>query len=146
MSAQPQEDLPTLREELDRKVFETLNWMITGHTKGILTADQLSMGMDTLFMAVSGLVDKDFIQIISTTQDMTKGNPAMPVRRVFRHTNTDTTLVFTWKPGAFDFTMSRYDGHTLTEEQTKPFPEREQARDYVLAVHAALTKKGFIEL
>jgi hypothetical protein len=146
MSAQPAEDLPTLREELDRKVFETLNWMITGHAKGILTADQFSMGMDTLFMAVNGLVDKDFVQIISTTQDMTRGNPAMPVRRVFRHKESDSTVIFTWKPGSFSFTLTRYTGHMLTDEQEKPFDEREHARDYVLAVHKVLEKKGYIEL
>ncbi len=146
MSALPQEDLPTLREELDRKTFETLNWMITGHAKGILTADQLSMGVDTLFMAVSGLVDKDFIGIITSTQDMVKGNPAMPVRRVFRSTAQDATVIFVWKPGSFGIGMQRYEGSTLVADTGKEFPEREQARDYVLKVHEALGKKGFIEL
>lgn len=145
MSAQ-HDHIPTLREELDRKVFETLNWLVTGHTKGIMTADQLSMGADTLFMAVSGLVDKEFIQIITSTQEMLEGASATPVRRVFRSTGQDTTVIFTWKPGSFCAAMQRYEGSTLTADTGKEFPEREQARDYVLNIHVALTKKGFIEL
>lgn len=136
---------PTLREELDRKTFETLNWLITGQAKGILTDDQLSMGVDTLFMAVSGLVDEDFIRIITEAQgsaETTKGG----VKRVFRHKESDTTVVFVWLPGQFSFKMTRYSGHMVLEEKDSTFKEREHARDYVLGVHGVLCKKGFIEL
>ena len=58
-------DLPTLREELDRKVFATLEHLFHQMKTERITMEQFSFGIDTLFMAVSGLVDKDFINIIT---------------------------------------------------------------------------------
>lgn len=58
-------DLPTLREELDRKVFATLEHLFHQVKTKRITVEQFSFGIDTLFMAVSGLVDDDFIQIIT---------------------------------------------------------------------------------
>jgi hypothetical protein len=63
-------ELPSIQDELSRKVHETLEWLLVGVERGRITKEQCSFGLDTLFMAVSGLVDKDFIKIITEAQAM----------------------------------------------------------------------------
>src|SRR3569832_1870617 len=65
MSALPR--LPTIREELDRKAFETIDWLITSYDKGKLTEPQFHSGLNALFMATSGLVDADVVDKNTTT-------------------------------------------------------------------------------
>jgi hypothetical protein len=60
----------SVKDELDRKTTETIEWLLTGYDRGSLSAEQLSMGADVLFMTVSGLADKDFIHIITEIQMM----------------------------------------------------------------------------
>jgi len=61
--------LPTLQEEVNRKAFETITWLTLAVTQKKITPEQFSTGIDSLFMAVSGLVtDKDFIIIITEAQ------------------------------------------------------------------------------
>lgn len=67
-------NLPTLQEELDRKVHETLTWLIHGLEIGRITKTEFSTSIDALFMAVSGLVENDFIQIITEAQKMCEEN------------------------------------------------------------------------
>lgn len=56
--------------ELNRKTYDTISWLIRGLEGGRLTKAQFSTGIDTLFMAVSGLVDGEFIHIITEAQKM----------------------------------------------------------------------------
>lgn len=61
-----------LRSELNRKTFETLDWLIRAVTRGDLTREQFSTGIDTLFMAVNGLVDKEFVHILTEAAELAK--------------------------------------------------------------------------
>lgn len=61
--------LPTLQEEVNRKAFEAMAWLVSAVTRKQITVDQFSTGVDTLFAAVSGLVtDPDFMQMITEAQ------------------------------------------------------------------------------
>ena len=61
--------IPVLQDEVNRKAFETLSWLTLSVTNDRITPSQYSIGIDSLFMAVSGLVtDKDFIHMITEAQ------------------------------------------------------------------------------
>lgn len=64
--------VPSLQEELNRKVLNSLSGLVDGYAKGKLTKEHLSVGADVLFEAVSGLVERDFIKMITEIGDMTK--------------------------------------------------------------------------
>ena len=74
--------IPTLKEELDRKVFETIEYLVSAVRKGRMTQAQVSASLDTLFMAVSGLVGSDFIDIITEAQSYV-GTDKSVVKRHF---------------------------------------------------------------
>lgn len=61
--------VPILQEEVNRKALETVAYLTMALHHGKITPEQFSTGIDTLFMALSGLVtDKDFILMISEAQ------------------------------------------------------------------------------
>ena len=65
----PKNEVPVLQDEVNRKALDTLAWLVMSVHHGKISAEQFSTGVDTLFMAVSGLVtDKDFIHMIGEAQ------------------------------------------------------------------------------
>lgn len=68
MNAQPT-PLPTLREELDRKVVDQLHQLVTGFINGKINSDAYSSGVKTLWEATAGLVSNDISAMISAAQD-----------------------------------------------------------------------------
>ena len=137
--------IPELREELDRKVMATLEWLITGYAKGRLTEHQVSTGMDALFMAVSGLVDNDFIQIITEAQN--ECATASPVlKRHFHATSSDETLTFCWSPGADKVSRIQRICGQVASSKTTEYDSAEDAARVFRTVHTVMEKKGWIEL
>jgi len=57
--------IPTTKEELDRKTLDTLEYLIRKCEEGEITQTEMSLGLDVLFMNVSGLVSEDFIDLIT---------------------------------------------------------------------------------
>lgn len=60
-------ELPTIKEELTRKALDTLEGLERDRKSGIITEAQYAVGVDVLWGTVAGLVDKDFIELISLT-------------------------------------------------------------------------------
>ena len=58
-------ETPTIKEELNRKTIETLEYLIQRRQLGHISESQISTGLDVLFMNVSGLVDDDFVNLIT---------------------------------------------------------------------------------
>lgn len=54
---------PELKDELNRKVMDTMSWLITRVGNGYISEQQFSTAVDALFMAVSGLVDREFFDL-----------------------------------------------------------------------------------
>jgi hypothetical protein len=59
-----------LRSELDRKALETLSWLTLSVERGKISKEQFSTALDALFMTLAGLVDKEFMNIITEAQKM----------------------------------------------------------------------------
>lgn len=134
--------VPTLREELDRKVFGTLEYLINGEAKGRLTAEQASFGLDVLFMAVSGLVDNDFINIITEAQS---NKSAPSVKLTFRDPNADETTTFVWVVGSDKITTIKRQRGFATGGGSKTFDSAADAVATLRKIGPNLKKKGWTE-
>jgi hypothetical protein len=142
--------LPTLREELDRKVYETLEWLIVGHEKGRLTKEQVSMSMDVLFMAVSGLVDGDFIHIITEAQNEFQTNKSV-VKRHFHAPEANATITFSWVVGESNVVVTKREfgletGVAIKRSVVRDCDDAAKARAYLEERSNELLKRGWIEL
>lgn len=49
---------PTLKEELDRKSVESLQWLMSQHESGDITPREYVVALDTFNMITLGLIDK----------------------------------------------------------------------------------------
>lgn len=135
--------LPTLREELDRKVWESISWLITGVTKGRLTEEQFSTGLDALFMAVAGLTNEEFIHLITDAQDECKAVKA-GVRRHFAM--DDHTITLSWTVGEDRVVVSKKQGGFAVGGSVKDFDDAAAAKAWLAEFADKLELKGYMEL
>jgi hypothetical protein len=132
------------REELDRKVITTLEWMIASHQRGGLSDVQLSVAADALFMATAGLVDKDFMEMISGVQELVVDMPTPSIRRHF--VNDDKTLSLSWKIGDDEFVITKYEYGQATYGRTSKHESALIARDCMGKFASGLIEKGWTEI
>lgn len=142
--ALPAPALPTLKEELDRKVFETIEYLVGAVQKGRMTQAQVSASLDTLFMAVSGLADNDFINIITEAQRVVGGDKS-PVKRILMNQETAELVVITWTPGEATVTVSKREFGWATGGSVKDCDTPAKAARFVNAVAENFEKKGWVE-
>jgi hypothetical protein len=74
--------LPSVREELDRKTVETLDWLMAAVRNGLLTDSQFSTGIAATWKAVSGLVSEDVSELMCEAGRIAREKPPME-RRFF---------------------------------------------------------------
>jgi hypothetical protein len=132
-------ELPTLQEEIDRKSFEALEWLTYAVSQGRMTPHQFSTGIDVLFMTVSGLLKKDFIDLISEAQALCPTEP-LEMKRSFSDGSALTTV--TWTVGAERVWMGRFGGKRAVRE----FDTAKEAQDWFASVGKALEAKGLKEI
>ncbi|PLC44504.1 hypothetical protein C0Q88_07440 [Ralstonia pickettii] len=135
--------MPTVQEELDRKTFETLEWLFGAVRRGNLTQDQFSTGVDTLFMAVSGLLGKDFIDLITAAQAECS-NEAPVLKRVF--VNGKKILVIKWTVGSTRVTVGKRVNGLATGGHIKDFDSALDAKNTFEHLCHVVTSKGFEEI
>lgn len=74
MSAVPAlSEVPSLRDEIDRKAFEQLERLAAQLETGRISAAQFDCGVQTVWNCVSGLASEFIIQTISEIKDSRKG-------------------------------------------------------------------------
>jgi hypothetical protein len=132
-------EIPTLQEELDRKAFETLEWLTYSVDQGRITPEQFSVGVDVLFMTVSGLLKKDFINLITEAQRLCPSEPP-----VLKRSFTDGTALMTarWVVGAEAVSVGRFGGKSAVKE----FDTAREAKDWFGAIAVSLAAKGYKEI
>lgn len=135
--------VPTLREELDRKVWETISWLITGVTQGRLTEEQFSTGLDALFMAVSGLVDEEFIHTVTDAQTECAGVRPEVRRHFAMH---DHTVTLSWVVGEDRVAILKKRGGFPIGGSDKECDDAAAAKAWLADFATKLELKGYMEL
>lgn len=136
--------LPSLREELDRKTGEALDWLITGYSIGKLDAVQFEAGIDTLWKTVAGIANQDFAHVISVASKQC-GAGAIH-RRSFHHPDKAVIRQLIWTVGKDSFDVIDRICGAITGETTVDCDDAAAARDKVAKVGEVIIKKGWIEL
>lgn len=111
------DDRWNLKHELDRKAFETVEWLIGGFNAGRLTPEQLSTGLDALFMAVSGLADDGVVDLITAGSEITKLIEAPTLRHCML--KGDKVVALTWTVASEQIEIVAYTSGVETSRQAK---------------------------
>ena len=138
--------MPTLQEELDRKTHETLEWLILGRDQCRLSDIQFEAGTDALFMAVSGLVDKDFIEIITEARREPVLDKATYKRLLVKQDEWgEDHRVVKWTAGDDFFSVVRLAGGKVVENMAV-FDDPGEAKLGMINYAENLKKDDWVEL
>ena len=85
-------DVPTIEEELERKVSETLADALHQLQRGETTPEAAKATLNALWGATAGLVSKEMMEIIAESIDAVDLEESAPRRRVFRKGQTVVIL------------------------------------------------------
>jgi hypothetical protein len=135
--------VPTLSEELNRKTFETVDWLCHAHDAGSISDAQFSTGMDAVWMVASGLVDNSFVDIVTETSRITRGI----THRLRRHfINGSIVVSVSWTAGEYRWEYRQRvhgaDKDSGVKEAVNPRAAREQMEKFCQKLRAA----GYEEL
>lgn len=136
--------IPTIREELDRKAFETVEWLLSGFNAGRLTAQQLSTGLDTLFMAVNGLTDEGIVDLITAGSELTKLVEAPTLRHCML--KGDKVVALTWTVASEQIEIVVYTAGVETSRQAKIYDTAKLACAAIQKVADKLAVFGYLKL
>ena len=137
----------SIADELSRKTFDALNFLVLGVQHGRLTEDQFSTGVDALFMVTSGLVDESFTKLISEAQKLCpKGKSE--VRRIFfkEEAGEMKHVRASWIPGEDVIVVARLIGGTAYKGSKSEYDTAKQAQEALGMLGSKLEAKGWVEL
>lgn len=127
--------LPTVEEELERKTFAELENLISNRELGKITNAEYLASLNTMFAICSGLVGKDFFELISAASgEAVKGDYSFARTRVFIDGDRIAIAMRT-KIGADEFSVKNivaklsaskvhYGNGKLTNDTMNAFAER----------------------
>lgn len=134
-----------LRSELTRKTFETLDWLVAGVNNGRITEGQFSVAIDALFMALSGLVESPFIEIVTEAQNQCHVGQRR-VKRHFHHKDKAEIASITRVPGESTINVFKRVMGQATSGRAFEFDTSKEALERVNKTADELIEKGWIEL
>lgn len=131
--------VPTVKEELNRKLGNTLDWAIGKHKQGVISDEALSVAADALFMATSGLANDDLMAVVTAIGSYLPNNKAAVQKRVF--TKAGSTIVASWVPGDSGVTCW-VDGNSRKVECDSPAA----AANVFKAINGRFETRGYAEV
>jgi len=136
-------EVPTIRDELNRKSFEALEWLAVDFDHGKLTRAQYAAGLEALFMTVAGLVDEEIFKLITEASKIA-GTPPHTERRILVKNNT--VVLLTWHGGCQEFHIEVVENGvtktSMSQHRDTPVLAREAMKNYVKVV----LESGYREL
>lgn len=133
-------DLPTLKEELDRKALATIEDLLHLHSVAKISDAQLSTGIDALFKATSGLADEQILHIIT---EASKLLPMASQTLRYAYLKGAGVVALNWIVGDDKVTMVAYKGGAVVETKTHDADSALEAKKYLQKTRKALTARGY---
>jgi len=137
-------NLPTIREELDRKTFETIEWLAVSHDLGKITDGQFNTGVDAVFMSVAGLVNYSIMEIVSAASRSIDRHD-LKVRRHFARLGVVVTLEWAAGEGNYRW-VTRASNDSILEDKVKTFDTPAMALEKMNKAADRLIGMAFTEL
>lgn len=119
-------DIPSLKEELNRKTFETVERLVNDRAFCKATDAQYDYGIEILWGTVAGLVDKDFMDIAANMR-LTSRDESFVTRAHLRNAKGDSVVLENGHKGVIRMTVYRAGSHVPTKRETIDLREESQA-------------------
>jgi hypothetical protein len=142
-------DWPTLKEELDRKTLDALEWLDGAHERGEIDDHALGAGAHAIFTAVMGLVDKDISEIV--TQLSAKAPRKPPVLQKIFANSKGLVVKVVMRARSERVTLMKGSMKGLTADkdwrsQNKTFDDHMDAREWFKELDKKLQANGYVRI
>jgi len=132
-------DPAPIREELHRKALETLAYYTDRCEKGLVSEAEFSAGVDATWSCASGLVGKEFLQLVTEANHVARGADRSQCR-IFNRPGD--LVVLRWTPGCAN--IEEIGSDRLKTNVFKVAPENVKA--LVEELSTRLTDLGFLHI
>lgn len=136
-------ELPLIREELNRKAFEAVEWLIVGADKGKISKAQFCTGIEAVFMTASGLLDESIVDLITNASAACHSIKASD-KRYF--TKGGAVVTLEWCADEYVFNMVARTATGGRSDTERSFDTPVIARDSMAAVAVKLVAAGYEEI
>lgn len=134
---------PDLQEELNRKSFETLDWLFSALDRGAINESQFSTGIDALFMATGGLTDRKTFNLITEASKLA-GKAPIDSRHFLKDFASVVTIA--WQADESSFVTTVRTSGAPVKVIKKEFDSASKARDAMILFGDKLTAAGYHRL
>jgi hypothetical protein len=139
--SQESQELPTLREELERKTVDELQTLVYRAENERLDKETLGMLGHTLWTVTSGLVSREVSELCSATANSTK-----PRKLSRQFIGKGSVLTVTWMPDGQGYVVCVMDATTF-EKKLRPIKSEIGMREEELKkLFGTLCKSGYQQL
>ncbi|UUZ75435.1 hypothetical protein LP414_27350 [Polaromonas sp. P1(28)-13] len=132
--------IPVLQDEVNRKAFNTMEWLFSSLNSGNMSPRQFSTGVDALFMTTSGLVDDAMMTLMAEADALTEKGEQLE-KSFFIKGNT--TMRLTWGVGSNAIHQDAFCDGKFFAAKGHVFPEPAGAAAGMKKLAARLTAAGY---
>lgn len=140
-------EVPTLKEEIDRKAIETIESVLRARVNGSITEQQYSYAVDLIWSLFSGIAGNDFTGILEQ-MDSQKKEKIFVTQMVFAK-NGSTVVVRNLHNGMV-ITTTLKNGNNVPSQNLKDFRDEiggtKKALQTFEEICKSLTRMGFTKL
>lgn len=137
---------PSTSEELERKVIETIKWIVGRQQAGFMSGDQVNVAVDTLWKATAGLFPpaSNMTEVMSELEKFCDQD-AKSTRRSLCNDQGEI-LTFVWKVGYSQFFVYKREFGELVGHTDRTLPNAAAAFEKMQEWIAELVKRGWVLL
>jgi hypothetical protein len=137
--------VPSVKDEVNRKAFATMEWLFASHQRGDMDARQFNTGVDSLFMATSGLVDEEMMGLMHAAGQLVDSSLPIVKRHFFK---SGKVLTLLWGSGQSTWTATETfsDPDTGGKTRIKTESSAEAAKEKLDQMALMLLMRGYEEL
>lgn len=135
--------VPVLQDEINRKAFETMDWLVGSLVGGRMSARQFSTGVDALFMGVAGLVGRDIMEMMSMATY--RADSSAQAEKVFL-VKGDAVMRLMWMVGEREVWQEVFRNASSIASKSHIFADSAAARDGLQKLTERMVSAGYVAL
>ena len=134
-------DLPTIKEELERKTLETYDWLIQRLGAGQIGSAEVKIALQTVFNVTCGLVSRDITEAAEAVEfdDSVK----VTRKRIFKAAHV--VFIVSWAPGDRFVNVDAVKAVDVVRKQYESDDSRDALQKFA-QICKAMLDKGAVEI
>lgn len=136
---------PSVREELERKLYETIESLVNRRTERYISSPAFVSGVDCLLSTVSGLISDKAMLVLSELETMAANDRHNVPESIRRHfiASAGVTVALTWKIGYASFQFEKWVNGEEAGAKSITHPSAKSAFDAMVRMADGLIERGF---